>query len=96
MIKSDTKKSKLKRIILKSQIKKVDLLLLLLDMIRNKQYPYVHIPTLKTQDGSKIPSHEFLQRMSTPQTSGWFYEQKVIHQENMTVFFNFSFIVFFL
>jgi len=58
-------------------------------MIRNKQYPYVHIPTIKTQNGSKIPSHEFIHRMSTPQTTGWFYEQKVIKPKQKISFFSF-------
>jgi hypothetical protein len=56
-------------------------------MIRNQQYPYCHIPTIKTQIGSKIPSHEFIHRMSTPQATGWFYEQKVIKQKNFPFFF---------
>jgi hypothetical protein len=58
-----------------------------IDMIHNKQYPYAHIPTIKTQDGSKIPSHEFIHRMSTPQTTGWLYEQKVIKQKSFLSFF---------
>ena len=57
-------------------------------MIRNKQYPYCHIPAIKTQDGTKIPSHEVIHRMSTPQTTGWFYEQKVIKQKKGTFFLN--------
>jgi hypothetical protein len=48
-------------------------------MIRNKQYPYCHIPSIKTQDGTIIPTHEFIQRMTTPQSTGWIYEQKVKH-----------------
>jgi hypothetical protein len=46
-------------------------------MIRNKQYPYCHIPTIKTQDGTLIPSHEFIHRMTTPQSTGRFYDPKV-------------------
>ena len=45
-------------------------------MIQNKQYPFCHM--IKTQDGTKIPSHDYFQRMSTPPTAGWFYEQKVV------------------
>ena len=56
-------------------------------MICNKQYPYCHIPTIKTQDGPKIPSHEMIQRMSTPTPTGWFYEQKVIAGKSIPFLF---------
>jgi len=56
------------------------------DMIHNKQYPYYHIPAIKAQDGIKNPSHEYIHRMATPQTAGWFYEQKVIHQKRSSSF----------
>ncbi|CAF0884216.1 unnamed protein product [Adineta steineri] len=48
-------------------------------MIRNKQYPYCHIPTIKTSDGTIIPSNEFLHRMTTSQSTGRFSEQKQSH-----------------
>jgi hypothetical protein len=58
-------------------------------MIRHKQYPYGgHIPTMKTQEGTKIPSHELIQRMSAPQTTGWFYEQKVMKQKKASFLFS--------
>jgi hypothetical protein len=54
--------------------KKNELTILQIGMIRNKQYPFRHIPNIKTHDGIRIPSHEFIHRMTTPQ---WFHEQKV-------------------
>lgn len=48
-------------------------------MIHNKQYPFCPIPTGRTQEGGKIPSHEHLQRLSAAQAAGWFYEQKVLN-----------------
>ncbi len=50
-------------------------------MIHNKQYPYCHISNIKVQDGIKIPAHEYMHRMSTPQTTEWFYEQKIVKQK---------------
>ncbi len=52
-------------------------------MIHNKQYPYYHIPGIRTQDGTKNPSHEYIHRMVTPQAAGWFYEQKVIQPKKV-------------
>ncbi|CAF0842649.1 unnamed protein product [Rotaria sordida] len=49
------------------------------NMIRNKQYPYGHIPTTKTQDDTIIPSNELIHRMIRPQSTGWFNEQKQPH-----------------
>ena len=59
----------------------------LLDMIHNKQYPYCPIPTGKTPEGGKLPSHEHIQRLATAQTAGWFYEQKVVSSGTISRFF---------
>jgi hypothetical protein len=77
-MKSDTKKSKIRNYVnfLSSYF---------IGMIRNKQYPY----TIKTQDGTIIPSHEFIHRMTAPQLTGRFYEQKVMTNKNQICFFNF-------
>ena len=75
-MKSETKKSKLNTNNLFEQHLYVSLYLVI-DIMRNKQYPYCHIPSIKTHDGTIFPSHEILQRMTTPQTTGRYYEQKV-------------------
>ncbi|CAF2517966.1 unnamed protein product [Rotaria sp. Silwood2] len=49
------------------------------NMIRNKQYPYGHIPIIKTQDDTIIPPNELIHRMIAPQSTGWFNEQKPSH-----------------
>lgn len=71
MLKSETRKSKFTSKDISSSQR------ISLDMIHNKQYPFYPIPTGKTQEGGKIPSHEHLQRLSAVQAAGWLYEQKV-------------------
>ncbi|CAF1298790.1 unnamed protein product [Adineta ricciae] len=46
------------------------------NMIHNKQYPYCHIPSMKSHETSVFPTHEIFHRMATPQTTGRYYEQK--------------------
>ncbi|UJR30340.1 hypothetical protein I4U23_017877 [Adineta vaga] len=46
------------------------------NMIRNKQYPYCHIPSIKTHDGTILPPHEIFHRMTIPQSTERYFEQK--------------------